>query len=660
MDNIGIEQKESAGASCHCGHCQTKPEELIQEAPATPRESSEVSGVQWRKRLRTALFLASLPLFAAGFFLSPGTGRTAAFLTAYLFAGYEIIGTALTNLRHGKVFDENFLMIVASAGAFFIGEYPEAAGVMIFFSIGELLQDRAVDKSHRSIQSLLEIKPEQAVIEKDGELVTLSPDEVPVGARLVVSPGERIALDGEVLEGESLLDTSALTGESLPREAAPGEKVFSGTVNLRGVLRIRVEKPAGESAVSRILAMVREASARKSPTEKFITRFARYYTPAVVAAAFLIALAGGFSREWIYRALIFLVVSCPCALVLSIPLAYFAGIGAASRKGILVKGGNYLDALVAARQVLFDKTGTLTTGRFRVEALEPAGGASGDDLLYYAAYAECFSGHPLAEALRERYGKELDHSLVKQYQELSGFGVKAEVAGRAVLLGNRRLLEKEGIPVPASEDGPGVRLYAAVEKAFLGMVLIRDTVKEGSRGLVAELHRDGIDEAVMLTGDSRANADWLARELELDVSHAELLPQDKLAHLERYRSKPGKTIAVGDGINDAPLLAGADVGIAMGTIGSDAAVEAADVVLMSDNPRQVLDGIRIARKTKRVVWQNILLALGIKAAVMALSTFGLAAMYQAIIADVGVAILAILNSARILGGKGGAGTSGRA
>jgi Cd2+/Zn2+-exporting ATPase len=576
---------------------------------------------------------------------------------AYAILGYDVILTAFRNLFKGKVFDENFLMTVATIGALIIGEYPEAAGVMLFYSVGEHLQDMAVDKSRKSIKALLDIKPDYANLECENHLEVVKPESIKIGQIIVVKPGERIPLDGIIVEGATSVDNSALTGESMPREFEPNDELLAGGVNLTGVVRVRVTKIFGESTASKILKLVEEASHNKAKTENFITKFARYYTPAVVGLAALIAIVpslilyGGITREWVYRGLIFLVVSCPCALVLSIPLAYFGGIGASSRKGILVKGGNYLEALVGADRVIFDKTGTLTEGKFSVTGMFPENGIEQDDLLFYGAYGEYYSNHPIANSIKRKFDATIDKSIIENHEELSGFGIRARINGKEVLVGSGRLMESQ---LPAfrgeSDELEGSVVHVAVSGDYYGYMTVADTIKESSYHVVENLKRLGIREVIMLTGDNQKTAQKIGNELGMDRTYYELLPDAKVEIMNGYLNKSTKTIAVGDGINDAPLLAGADIGFAMGALGSDAAVEAADIVLMNDNPSQIAESIIIARRTRTIVWQNIGFALGVKAIVMILSTFGLAAMYQAIFADVGVALITVINSTRIMKG----------
>ena len=570
------------------------------------------------------------------------------FLIPYFLVGWDVVWAAILNLGHGQLLDEHFLMMIATVGAFVIGEYPEAVFVMLFYQVGELFQNIAVGRSRKSIAALMDIRPDTATVERDGAEVTLSPDEVKVGEVIVVRPGEKIPLDGSVLEGSSELNTVSLTGESALREVRAGDAVISGCVNVSGLLRITVEKPFGESTVSKILELVENSEMVKSKTENAITKFARIYTPAVVAGAVLLAvipsIITGDWHRWVYAALIFLVVSCPCALVISVPLSYFGGLGAASKHGVLIKGANHLEALAALKVAVFDKTGTLTKGCFAVTEVH-AEGMENDRLLSLAASAEQYSNHPIAQSLREAAGKDLPAAT--DVEELAGYGVRATVEGHTVLVGNRRLMEKEGVDytLPA---GLGTVILVACDGHFAGSVLIADVIKPESAEALADLRTSGVDRLVMLSGDRREVAEDVAKKLGLDECHAELLPGDKADLVGKMLAeKTAGTLAfVGDGVNDAPVLARADVGIAMGALGSDAAIEAADVVLMDDDPRGIATAVRIARKTRVIVWENISFALFIKLGFMALSVFGLVGMWAATFADVGVAVLAILNAMR--------------
>ena len=570
------------------------------------------------------------------------------FLVPYFLVGWDVLWAAILNVGHGQLLDEHFLMMIATIGAFVIGEYPEAVFVMLFYQVGELFQSIAVGRSRKSIAALMDIRPDTATVERDGAEVTLSPDEVKVGEVIVVRPGEKIPLDGSVLEGNSELNTVSLTGESALREVRAGDEVISGCVNVSGLLRVRVEKPFGESTVSKILELVENSEMVKSKTENAITKFARVYTPAVVAGAVLLAvipsvITGNWQR-WVYSALIFLVVSCPCALVISVPLSYFGGLGAASKRGVLIKGANYLEALASLKVAVFDKTGTLTKGCFAVTEVHAAG-MERDRLLSLAASAEQYSNHPIAQSLREAAGKDLPAAT--DVEELAGYGVRAAVEGHTVLVGNRRLMEKEGVDytLPA---GLGTVILVACDGRFAGSVLIADVIKPESAAALTDLRQNGVDRLVMLSGDRREVAEDVAKKLALDECHAELLPGDKADLVGKMLSeKTAGTLAfVGDGVNDAPVLARADVGIAMGALGSDAAIEAADVVLMDDDPRGIAKAVKIARKTRVIVWENITLALVVKLGFMALSVFGLVNMWAATFADVGVAVIAILNAMR--------------
>ena len=586
-------------------------------------------------------FGLGLVLFIGAVFWQENWMKTVLFLLAYLVFGYDVLLRAAKNITHGQVFDENFLMSVSTVGALAIGEMAEAVFVMLFYQVGEAFQGYAVSRSRKSITALLDIRPDFARVLENGEVIEISPEQVSVGDCILVKAGERIPLDGIVEEGSAMLDTAALTGESLPRKAAAGDHVLSGCINMDGNLKIRVEKPFGESTVVKILEMVENAAGKKSRTEKFITRFARVYTPVVCALAVLVAIVpvllgfGSFS-VWFGRALVFLVVSCPCALVLSVPLSYFAGIGAASSRGILVKGGEDLDTLCNMEQVVFDKTGTLTKGKFSVAEVK-------GDVLKLAAIGEAQSNHPIAKAIVEAYDGEIPAA--ENYQELGGYGISYMLNDETVLLGNSRLMEREHISFEQAE-GIGTVVYVAKNGVFLGHILVADTLKENIRTSLAQLKQQGVKQMVMLTGDRKETAEAVAKELNLDAVYSELLPQDKVEWVEKLKSDTYKTAFVGDGINDAPVLAGADIGIAMGGIGSDAAIEAADVVLMDDDIGKLATGIRIAKNTRKIVNQNIVFALGCKILVLLLSVPGIATMWMAVFADVGVCVLAILNSMR--------------
>ena len=579
----------------------------------------------------------------------------AVFIAAYLLLGGGVVLRALKNLIRGQIFDENFLMSVATIGAFVIGEYPEAVGVMLFYQVGEMFQEMAVSKSKRSITALMDIRPDFANLKKDGELVKVAPESVSIGSVIVVKPGEKIPLDGEVIEGEAMLDTAALTGESVPRKARAGDSVLSGCINQNGVLTIKVTKTFGQSTVAKIIDLVENASNKKAPTENFITSFSRYYTPVVVGLAALIAclppLFGfGLWAEWVNRGLIFLVISCPCALVISIPLGFFGGIGGASRKGVLVKGGNFLEALNSLDIVVFDKTGTLTKGVFKVTNIKSANGWSNEQLLEYAAKAESFSNHPIALSILKAYGSDVEKSELSVYSEIAGHGISVKVNDKTILAGNSKLMTANGIPFTETHD-IGTKVYVAVDNVFAGCIVISDEIKTDSKAAIAALKARGVRKTVMLTGDDPLIARAIAEELKLDEFYGGLLPGEKVEKVEtlfgQKRTK-GKLAFIGDGINDAPVLARADVGIAMGGLGSDAAIEAADVVLMTDEPSKLVDAINVARFTKRVVWQNIIFALGIKCVFLALGALGVASMWEAVFADVGVALLAILNATRVI------------
>ena len=580
----------------------------------------------------------------------------ALYLLPYAVIGWDILWKAVRNILNGQVFDENFLMALATVGAFGTGEYAEAVFVMLFYQVGELFQDYAVGKSRQSIAALMDIRPDVANLEgEDGTLEEVDPEDVEVGAVIVVKPGERVPLDGQVLEGSSALDTAALTGESVPRDVGPGDTVISGCVNQSGLLRVQVTRPCEESTVSKILDLVENAGEKKASSENFITKFARYYTPCVVlalipAGSLPAFLAGTGWTAWLHRALIFLVISCPCALVISVPLSFFGGIGGASKCGILVKGSNYLETLAQTETVVFDKTGTLTKGTFTVTAIHPEAGFTEGQILEYAALAEQFSDHPISQSLRAAYGKPIDAGRVSGVEEIAGHGVSAMVDGKAVSAGNSRLMERQKIAYHPCEL-PGTIVHVTADGAYAGHILISDLPKPEAKTLVEGLKAAGVRKTVMLTGDAEAAASAIARDLGLDEYHAQLLPADKVDRVEQLlaaKSQNGKLAFVGDGINDAPVLTRADIGIAMGALGSDAAIEAADIVLMDDNPAKIVTAMRISRKTLRIVKQNIWFALLVKFAVLLLGACGMASMWAAVFADVGVAFIAILNATRCL------------
>lgn len=578
------------------------------------------------------------------------------YLISYVLVGGEVVLGALRNIRRGQVFDENFLMGIATIGAFAIGEYPEGVAVMLFYQVGEMFQDMAVNRSRKSISALMDIRPDFANLKINGDIKKVDPEEVSIGDIIVVKPGEKVPLDGKVIEGSSMVDTAALTGESVPREVGRGDSILSGVINKNGLLTIEVEKEFGDSTVAKILDLVQNASSKKSPTENFITKFARYYTPTVVFAALALAIIpplfieGATFSDWVYRALSFLVVSCPCALVVSIPLGFFGGIGGASKNGILVKGGNYLEALNDVEMVVFDKTGTLTKGIFKVTEINSENNISKDELIAYAAYAENYSNHPIGASILKAYGKEIDKYKIENYEEISGHGVKVIIDGKEVLAGNYKLMNRENIPYKQVET-IGTLVHVAIDKKYAGYIVISDELKEDSAKAIKDLKAIGVKKTVMLTGDNEKVGSKIAKELRLDEVYAELLPDQKVEKLEllfKEKSPKGKIVFVGDGINDAPVLARADIGIAMGGVGSDAAIEAADVVIMTDEPSKIASAIKIAKKTRSIVMQNIVFALGVKIIILGLVAIGMGTMWEAVFGDVGVALLAVLNAMRAM------------
>lgn len=611
-----------------------------------------------QKKMTIRIGISVVLLIAAVLVPYEGVWRFALFLPAYFVVGWDVLWKAIRNIAHGQVFDENFLMALATVGAFCTGffgegEYPEAVFVMVFYQVGELFQSYAVGKSRKSISALMDIRPDYANVERDGKLVQVDPEEVSVGDVITIKAGEKVPLDGLVLEGTSQVNTSALTGESLPRQVEPGDDVISGCINQSGLLRVQVTKVYEESTVAKILDLVENSSSKKAKAEHFITKFARYYTPIVVLCAVILAVipplfVGGWAG-WVEKALIFLVVSCPCALVISVPLSFFGGIGGASRQGILVKGGNYLEVLAQTELVVFDKTGTLTKGVFNVTAIHPEQ-YSESALLELAALAESYSDHPISRSLKEAYGKELDASRIGQVEELSGRGVRAQVDGKTVCAGNDKLMEEIGVQWHPCHR-VGTTVHVAVEGVYAGHIVISDEVKPDAKEAIAALKAQGVKETVMLTGDAKAVGESVARDLGLDRVYTQLLPGDKVEKVEellREKSPKGKLVFVGDGINDAPVLSRADIGIAMGALGSDAAIEAADVVLMDDKPSKIAKAMEISRRTLRIVRQNIVFALGVKVLVLLLTPFGLANMWEAVFADVGVTVIAVINASRAL------------
>lgn len=607
-----------------------------------------------QKRLLTRIIVAAVLFLAGNLVPLPEWAEMGIFLICYAVAGWDIVWKAITNILHGQVFDENFLMTIATAGALILGEHSEGVAVMLFYQVGEWFQSYAVSKSRKSITSLMDIRPDYANIEQDGKLVQVDPDEVKIGDTIIVKPGERVPLDGKIIKGTSALDTSALTGESMPREVEPGMDVISGCINQTGILTIQTTKKFGESTVAKILDLVENASDKKGRTENFISRFARYYTPIVVFAALALALLPPLILQqpfstWIYRALTFLVISCPCALVISIPLSFFGGIGGSSRIGVLVKGSNYLESLAHAELVVFDKTGTLTKGSFAVTEIHPVD-MEDSQLLELAAYAEDYSNHPISLSIKAAYGEKIDSSRISDVQEIAGHGVRAVIDGKQILAGNAKLMEKEHVRY-APSSSVGTVVYLACNGKYAGCIVIEDEIKADAAASIKNLKSSGIRRTVMLTGDADAVGKKVAGRLGLDQAYTELLPADKVDRVEdllKEKSEKGRLVFVGDGINDAPVLARADVGIAMGGLGSDAAIEAADVVLMTDEPSKIAAVMKIARKTIRIANQNIVFALGIKFLVLILGAIGKANMWAAVFADVGVSIIAILNAIRAM------------
>ena len=637
---------------------EVSEKQLEATAPVKKDEKAAVYNDEDKKR--TIRLAVGAVVYAIGMALTvfaklPTLAELAFLIVAYVILGWDVVWQAVKNITRGQVFDEHFLMSVSTIGAFAIGEYPEAVAVMLFYQVGEFFQSLAVKRSRKSISDLMDICPDSATVKRNGVLQVVSPESVAVGEIIVVKPGEKIPLDGIVVDGESMLDTKALTGESVPRSIRKGDEALSGCINQSGLLTLKVTKSFGESTVSKIIDLVENASARKAPTENFITTFARYYTPVVVGMAAVLAiipplvLGGGWS-EWLRRGFVFLIVSCPCALVISIPLTFFGGIGAASKRGVLVKGSNYLEALNKVSVVVFDKTGTLTKGVFEVANIIPAAGYQKEQVLEYAAQAESYSNHPIAKSILATYGKPIDQKQFSGFEEISGHGISVMVQGKKVLAGNSKLMESEKIAYAAC-DAAGTKFYVAADGSYVGCILIADEVKPDSKCAIAELKKIGVEKTVMLTGDDERIGKSVADELGLDAYYAQLLPDqkvEKLEMLDKQKRQGSKLAFVGDGINDAPVLARADVGIAMGGLGSDAAIEAADVVLMTDEPSKLVEAIDVAKATKRIVMQNIVIALGIKSVFLVLGALGMAGMWEAVFGDVGVTIIAVLNAMRIL------------
>ena len=602
------------------------------------------------------LAIGAVIFLIALLFKLPGYLKFSLYLISYLLTGFDVLIRAFKNIIRGKIFDESFLMTVATAGAFAIKQFPEGAAVMLFYKTGEYLQNIAVNNSRKSIASLMAIRPEYANLKHGMEIIRVAPEEVKIGDTIVIKPGERIPLDGLVIKGSSAVDTSALSGESMPREITSGSEILSGFVNINGLLSVRVTKEYGQSTVSKIIELVEKSGSRKAPTESFIKKFASIYTPVVIGLAFLLAfippliLQDSSFSTWIYRALILLVISCPCALMISIPLGFFGGIGAASKNGILIKGGNFLEALNYVETVVFDKTGTLTKGKFMVTAIVPSKGVTADELLELAAFCESFSDHPIASSIVKAFGKNINRELIDEHEEILGFGSKIRMGDKKIIAGNSKLMQKHCIQYPET-DFAGSVVYIAVGGDYKGYIIVSDELKEDSKETIKKLREKGIKKIFMLTGDNARTGQLIGEELGIDKVYYELLPDQKveiLEYLEKEKSSKGKIVFVGDGINDAPVLARADIGVAMGGLGSDAAIESADIVIMNDEPSNLIRAINIAGNTKKIIWQNIALALGVKILVLLLGVFGIASMWSAVFADVGVTILAVLNATRML------------
>lgn len=649
------DRNEDMGVNCECcgnGHA------TVNKNLSTIENSNKYGylvGSIDNNQKRLLKFGIGITFFILAKFLGGQTFSILMYLVSYLIIGGEILTLSFRNILRGEVFDENFLMSVASIAAFSVGEYPEAVMVMFLYEIGEYFQERAVNSSRKSIASLMDIRPEYANLKIENDIKKVSPDRVNIGDIIIVKPGEKVPLDGVIIEGKSAVDTSALTGESIPRDVKTGESILSGFININGLLTIKVDKSFKESAVSKILDLVQNAAGKKAKAEKFVTKFAKYYTPAVVITALAIAVLppivkGGDFSTWVYRAATFLVVSCPCALVISVPLGYFAGIGASSKAGILVKGGNYLEALTDVSVVVFDKTGTLTKGNFKVTDIIPKGNINKEELLKYTAYVESFSNHPIAKSITEEYKGELHRANIENYEEVTSNGVEAVVNGIRVASGNKNFMKALGIKCDEVNNN-GTVVYTAIDNKYAGYILIKDEIKKESPSAIRELKNSGVKKIVMLTGDKKENAEAVAEKLKIQHVYSQLLPYqkvDKIEELYNEKNNKEKLVFVGDGINDAPVLARADIGIAMGAVGSDAAIEAADVVIMNDEPSKLASVIRIAQKTKKIVMQNIVFTLTVKLLVLVLSAFGIASMWLAVFADVGVALIAVFNSMRIL------------
>ena len=626
----------------------------LEEPHHSHEHSHEVTDI---KTIMSRLVISLMVLLVANFIPMNEMFSLGLFVIAYLVAGYDVIWRAIKNIFNGQLFDENFLMTIATISAFYIQEYPEAVAVMLFYQVGEIFQGVAVNRSRRSIADLMDIRPDYANLKlADGNTKSVAPDTIRVGDTIVIRPGEKVPLDGKIITGISSMDTSALTGESVPRSVTVKDSVLSGFINKNGLIEVEVEKLFSESTVTKILDLVENASSRKAPTENFITKFARYYTPAVVIMALVLAIVpplvfpGATFNEWIYRASIFLVISCPCALVVSIPVGFFGGIGSASQKGILVKGSNFLEGLNDIKYVIMDKTGTLTKGRFEITDIEPENGWDKQQLLELAAYAETHSSHPIAESIKEKYKEKIDENRITEYNEISGHGIQVKVDGKEVLAGNAKLMQEFNISFRDSKE-IGTIIYLAVAKKYVGHILIADAIKEDAAAGIALMKEKGVEHVIMLTGDSKAVGEAVAKKLGIDEFYAELLPQDKVEKMEEIMARKGpkeKVAFVGDGINDTPVLARSDIGIAMGGLGSDAAIEAADIVIMDDKPSKIGTVMQVAKDTRRIVWQNIILALAVKGFFLILGAVGIATMWEAVFADVGVTVIAVLNAMRVL------------